>query len=209
MPAPTYPLAFPSTVGVQKSNWGLKRAVGLSESPFTGAQQVYEHTMALWCAVITLPPMSRAQAVDYQTFFMQLHGRRGTFTMGDPDAKSKRGNATQSSLTITSSASVGAYDIAVSGFTNSQSNALVKGDYVQLGNGASAKLHLVTANVNASGSGTATISLEPALKVAITGSTPCTIQNTVGVWRMDQNKLEWNSNKVSTYGFSFSCTEAL
>ena len=72
MPAPTYPLAFPTTVGVQKSNWGLRRAVGLSESPFTGAQQVYEHTMALWTAVITLPPMSRAQAVDYQTFFMQL-----------------------------------------------------------------------------------------------------------------------------------------
>tara|TARA_Y100001938_G_scaffold145764_1_gene223229 strand:- start:701 stop:1198 length:498 start_codon:yes stop_codon:yes gene_type:complete len=165
--------------------------------------------MAIWKAVISLPPMSREQSADYQTFFMQLHGRRGTFLMGDPDAKTPRGNATQTNLTITSSASIGAYDIAVSGLTNSQSNALVKGDYVQLGTGASAKLHMVIANVNASGSGTATIQLEPTLKTAITGSTSCIIRNTVGVWRMDLNELRWNSNESSTYGFSFSCQEAL
>tara|TARA_Y100000592_G_scaffold35211_1_gene55877 strand:+ start:2070 stop:2699 length:630 start_codon:yes stop_codon:yes gene_type:complete len=209
MSAPTYPLTLPSTVGVKKSEWGLQRAVGFSQSPFTGSQQVYEHSMAIWKAVISLPPMSREQSADYQTFFMQLHGRRGTFLMGDPDAKTPRGNATQTNLTITASASIGAYDIAVSGLTNSQSNALVKGDYVQLGTGASAKLHMVIANVNASGSGTATIQLEPTLKTAITGSTSCIIRNTVGVWRMDLNELRWNSNESSTYGFSFSCQEAL
>ena len=209
MSAPTYPLAFPTTVGVQKSTWGLQSAVGYSPSPFTGSQQVYEHSMAIWKSVISLPPMSRAQSSEYHTFFMHLHGRRGSFTMGDPDAKTPRGSATQTNLTITSSASVGAYDIAVSGLTNSQSGALLKGDYVQLGNGASAKLHMVVADVNASGSGTATIQLEPTLKVAITGSTPCTIRNTVGVWRMDINDLKWDSNKASTYGFSFSCQEAL
>ena len=40
MSAPTYPLTFPTTIGVQKSTWGLQRAVGFSQSPFTGAQQV-------------------------------------------------------------------------------------------------------------------------------------------------------------------------
>lgn len=68
MSAPTYPLTFPTTVGVQKSEWGLERAVGVSESPFTGGQQVYEHTKALWKAVITLPPMKRDKSIDYQTF---------------------------------------------------------------------------------------------------------------------------------------------
>lgn len=209
MSAPTYPLTFPTTVGVQKSEWGLERAVGVSESPFTGGQQVYEHTKALWKAVITLPPMKRDKSIDYQTFFMQLHGRKGTFLMGDPDAKTPRGNATQTNLTITSSAAIGAYDIAVSGLTNSQSNALLKGDYVQLGTGSSAKLHMVMADVDASGSGTATIQLEPTLKVAISGSTSCIIRNTVGVWRMDLNELNWNSDSSSVYGFSFSCKEAI
>ena len=84
-----------------------------------------------------------------------------------------------------------------------------KGDYIQLGNGSDAKLHQIVADANASGSGTATLQIEPALKVAITSSTPCTIENTVGVWRMDSNDLDWDSNKASTYGFSFSCVEAL
>ena len=209
MAAPTYPLSLPTTVGIQKSSRGLVRAVGFSQSPFTGTQQVFEHTMAMWKAVITLPPMKRDQAIDYQVFFLQLHGKKGTFTMGDPDAKTKRGNASQSSLTIASSASIGAFDIDVSGLTNSQSNALRKGDYIQLGNGSDAKLHQIVADANASGSGTATLQIEPALKVAITSSTPCTIENTVGVWRMDSNDLDWDSNKASTYGFSFSCVEAL
>ena len=147
MSAPSYPLTLPTTTGIAKSSWGLQRAVGVSTSPFTGSQQVYEHDFALWKATITLPPMNRATSADYQTFFMQLHGRKGTFLMGDPDANAKRG--------------------------------------------------------------TATLQIEPSLKVAITSSTACSITNTVGVWRMDTNELNWDSNHASTYGFSFSCMEAI
>ena len=209
MAFPTFPLTLPTTTGITRSNFNLQRVVGMSQSPFTGQQQVYEHSFALWQSTITLAPMKRAIASEYQTFFMQLHGMRGTFLMGDPDAKSKRGNATQSSLTITSSASVGAYDISVSGFTNSQSNALVKGDYIQFGTGSSSKLHMIVENVDASASGTATIQIEPALKVAITTSTSCSINNCVGVWRLDTNEIGWDADRASLYGFSFSCTEAI
>lgn len=209
MSAPSYPLTLPTTTGIAKSSWGLQRAVGVSTSPFTGSQQVYEHDFALWKATITLPPMNRATSAEYQTFFMQLHGRKGTFLMGDPDAKAKRGNASQNNLTIASSTAIGAFDVPVSGLTNSQSSALVKGDYIQLGTGSSAKLHMIVADANASGSGTATLQIEPSLKVAITSSTACSITNTVGVWRMDTNDLNWDSNHASTYGFSFSCMEAI
>jgi hypothetical protein len=209
MAYPTFPLTFPTTVGVQKSEWGLQRAVGLSESPFTGSQQSYEHSMALWKAVISLPPMKRSQSAEYQTFFMQLHGRRGTFLMGDPDAKTPRGSATQTNLTVASGSSIGTYDISISGFTASQTGALLKGDYIQFGTGADSKLHMVVSDVNSSAGGEATVEIEPTLKVAITTSTTVTIRNTVGVWRMDTNELNWNSNRASTYGFSFSCTEAL
>lgn len=209
MSAPSYPLTLPTTTGIAKSSWGLQRAVGVSQSPFTGSQQVYEHDFALWKATITLPPMNRATSAEYQTFFMQLHGRKGTFLMGDPDAKAKRGNASQNSLTIASNTAIGAFDVPVSGLTNSQSSALVKGDYIQLGTGSSAKLHMIVADANASGSGTATLQIEPSLKVAITSSTACSITNTVGVWRMDTNELNWDSNHASTYGFSFSCMESI
>lgn len=209
MAFPTFPLTLPTTTGITRSNFNLQRVVGMSQSPFTGQQQVYEHSFALWSSTITLAPMKRATASEYQTFFMQLHGMRGTFLMGDPDAKTKRGNATQSSLTIASNTAVGAYDIPVSGLTNSQSSALVKGDYIQFGTGSSSKLHMIVANVDASASGTATIQIEPALKVAITTSTSCSINNCVGVWRLDTNEIGWDADRASTYGFSFSCSEAI
>lgn len=209
MALPTYPITFPTTIGVQKSEWGIQRTVGFSQSPFTGGQQVYEHTFALWNAVISLPPMSRSQVSEYQTFFMQLHGRRGTFLMGDPDAKTPLGNATQTNLSVGSGASIGALDVIVTGLTGSQAQALKKGDYIQFGTGADAKLHMVVADADANVGGQATIEIEPALKVAITTSTTVTIRNTVGVWRMNTNELNWNSDRVSKYGFSFSCQEAL
>ena len=149
----------------------------------------------------TLPPMNRATSAEYQAT-AQLHGRKGTFIMGDPDGKTKRGNASQNNLTIASNTAIGAYQIPVSGLTNSQSNALVKGDYIQFGTGAGAKLHMIVADASASSSGTATLTIEPALKVAITASTTCVITNTVGVWRMDTNDLNWDSNHASIYGFS-------
>lgn len=209
MAFPTYPLTFPTTVGVVRSNFILRRAVGMSESPFTGQQQVFENSLAVWNSTITLPAMKRATASEYQTFFMQLHGMRGTFLMGDPDAKSIRGNATQTTLTIASNTAVGSYDIPVSGLTNDQTSALVKGDYIQFGTGADSKLHMVVADVDASATGTATIQIEPALKVAITTSTSCSISNTVGLWRLESNDIGWDSDRASTYGFSFSCVEAI
>ena len=55
----------------------------------------------------------------------------------------------------------------------------------------------------------ATIQIEPALKVAITTSTACSINNCVGVWRLDTNEIGWDADRASTYGFSFSCSEAI
>ena len=67
---------------------------------------------------------------------------------------------------------------------------------------------MVVADADANVGGQATVQIEPALKVAVTTSTTVTIRNTVGVWRMNTNELNWNSDNVSKYGFSFSCQEA-
>ena len=58
-------------------------------------------------------------------------------------------------------------------------------------------------------SGTGTATIEPSLKVAISGSTSASISGTAAVMRMDSNDLGWDADHVSKYGFSFSCTEAL
>ena len=76
MSAPTYPLTMPTSPAFTDTTFSLQRQVGINSSPFTGNQQVYEHSMALWKAVVTLPPMKRDQAGQWHSFFMKLHGIR-------------------------------------------------------------------------------------------------------------------------------------
>ncbi len=54
----SYPLALPST-DIAKIKLVANNIVGISQSPFTAAQQVYKYSGQYWEADITLPPMKR------------------------------------------------------------------------------------------------------------------------------------------------------
>ena len=191
-------ITMPSTPAFVSSRWSMARAVASSKSPFTGHEQVYPYDMACWQATMTLPPMKRAQAGAWQAFFMLLKGRANTFLLGDPDGKSPQGGATTCSVASTGAIEATSISLTLNGTVKA-------GDYVQFGTGATSQLHMITADANA---GTVTASIEPALKVAV-GTGTASVLNTACVMRMDDNKLGWDADHVSKYGFSFSCTEAL
>ena len=50
---------------------------------------------------------------------------------------------------------------------------------------------------------------EPSTRTAIANDTAVTFGNTAkGIFRMDADVYGWEANAVSTYGFTFSCTQA-
>ncbi len=196
-------ITMPSSPSFTQSEWGLRTSAAVSESPFTGHQQVYEYDRALWYAVLSLPPMRREQAVEWQAFLLKLRGRANTFLLGDPDAKSVRGTA--SSCAVASNGAVGDTSIDLTIGNNETINT---GSYIQLGSAASAKLYMIVDDNTASSGGAVTVTIEPKLKVAITSSTTAVISNPKGVFRMDSVDITWSADNISNYGFSFSCTEA-
>ena len=207
MGSPSYPLTLPTNVGFTTSEWRIVKSVAVTESPFTYSQVAHEFTGARWQTTVTLPPMRRVDAVEFQAFFMQLHGRFGTFLLGDPDAKTIRGAET-SSPTVNGSHSVGAFDIAIKG-ASASATVFKKGDYVQFGTGATSKLHILIADCTSNSSGNATMNIEPPLKVALSNDATINYTNTKAVMRMDSNELTWNADRTSNYSFSFSCSEVL
>ena len=208
MAEPSYPLSLPtSPSNFVTSEWRIIRTVAYTESPFTYGQQVAKYQGSVWQTTVTLPPMNRADAGAWQSFFMQLNGRFGTFLLGDPDAKTIQGGAT-TVISVNGDHSVGAYDVVVDG-ANTSTVIFKKGDYVQFGSGASSKLHMIVADITSDASGNATLQIEPSLKTALTDDDVITYSNTKAVMRMDANELGWNANNVSLYGISFSCTESL
>jgi hypothetical protein len=78
----TYPLAFPS-LGVAKVRITQNAVVAVSRSPFTGQEQVQEHPGQWFECEISLPPMYRDDYAEWDSFFLQLNGRAGTFLACD------------------------------------------------------------------------------------------------------------------------------
>lgn len=209
MPAPSYPLSLPASPGIMASSFAIRRAVAVAQSPFTGQQQTYEWAMALWAAEIKLPPMKRETAAEWQAFFMKLHGRRGTFLLGDPDSKNPRGAISLSATpTLNSAVAIGDYDVSIAGVGISIV-AFKAGDYIQIGASASAKLYMITADATSNGSGVVSVSVEPTIKAAASSGAAVTFVSPKGVFRMDANQLGWDADHVSKYGITFSATEAL
>ena len=208
MAEPSYPLTMPTTPNFVKSDWGIQRAVAKSESPFTFGAQVHEFTGAKWYSTVTLPPMNRSQASEWQSFFMQLHGTKGTFLMGDPDASAVQGTVSNT-IAVSADHAVGAYDVTVDGTDTSESQLFKNGDYVQFNSGATSKLHMIIADVASNGSGEATLTIEPPLSATLANNATVTYASPKCVMRMTNNELTWSANQISLYGVSFSCEEVL
>lgn len=193
-------IAMPSSPAFRSSTFGIRRAVGVSESPFTGSQQVQIYPKAQWFATLTLPTMSKAQAREWVNFFVLCEGRRNTFLLGDPDYKSINGTATTASVAANKDTGT-----TVVNLTIGTGKTLNKGSYIQFGTGASTRLHMVVDNNTGNGN----VSIQPALKEPITTTTTVTLSSPVGLFRMDSNDLSWDADQLSRFGISFSCSEAL
>ena len=203
---PSYPLTLPTATGVTTQNFGLTRTVAVSISPFTKQEQVFQHEGEQWKATFTLPPMKKDKAAIWLSFLMSLRGRRGTFKLGDQDRKTIQGTAT-GTVRVNGAAQTG-NAINLDGFTASRANVFLAGDYIQI----NSYLYMVSANVTANGSGEATVYVEPSLRTgieAINDNTTVIYSNTTTLMRLDNNELNWDTDKVSVYGISFSCSEAL
>ncbi len=208
MTVPSYPLTMPTNPSNFKtSEWRIVRSVAVSISPFTMVSETADFGGAVWTTTVTLPSMNRADVSAWQVFFMQLHGRHGTFYLGDPDSKTIQGGCT-GTINVNGSHSVGAYSVAVENTPNS-TVIFKKGDYIQFGSGATQKLYMVVTDCTSNGSGQATVEIEPPLKTALADDSAIVYSNTKAVMRMDSNELSWNADEVSVYGISFSCTEVI
>jgi len=207
MASPTYPLTMPTSPGFTTSEWNIVKTVSMTQSPYTYAQQVAEFEGSLWTTVVSLPPMKRSQAGVWQAFFMQLHGMKGTFLIGDPDGKTLLGSLTNT-IQVNGDHSVGAFDVVIDG-ANTSTTIVKAGDYVQFGSGASSKLHMIVSDVTSDSSGNATLPIEPPLKSSLSDDASVVTSSTKAVMRMNTNELGWSASKISLYGISFACTESL
>ena len=82
---------MPNTPNFIRSNFVLRRAVGSVASPYTGKVRTQEYDGVFWEATVSLPPMRRDVAKNWQSFLLELNGPVNHFKFADPDALTNLG----------------------------------------------------------------------------------------------------------------------
>jgi hypothetical protein len=191
----SYPLATPTTIGIESIELRAVNAVAVSQSPFTYKQQVISHGGQKWEASVNIPSVHRDKAAEWKAMLVGLKGQAGTFLLGDPDYATPQG--TVSSCVLTGDAGDDNATVVMTG-------TLKAGDYIQLGSGSSAKLHQVLLDQ----SGDGTIQIWPSLRSTYSSAT-VTFNSPKGVFRLATNMTSWSINNASIYGISFEAVEAV
>jgi hypothetical protein len=88
----------PTNVGFISSDFSLTNTMGVTVSPFSGKTRTQDYEANYWTGRVTLAPMRRSQAVEWQSFLSALEGQKNYFKMVDPDGKNPQGTYNSSEL---------------------------------------------------------------------------------------------------------------
>lgn len=195
----SYPLAFPSLVGMNNFKISLVNAVSISQSPYDFSSQIYDYGGQTWEIEGSFPLMRREKAYEIQAFLLKLKGQLGTFLVGDPNATTPRG--TWAGSPLIKGASQTGTTLICDGFT---AGATVKaGDYFQLGTGTSSRLFQIVTDGTADGAGELTLEFMPSIMTAFADNLAVTSSSAKGCFRMLNNSFPSDINSNSLYSFSF------
>ena len=154
-------ITMPNTPNFVRSNFKLVRTIGSVASPYTGKIRTQEYDGVFWEATVTLPPMRRDVAKNWQSFLLELNGSVNHFKFADPDALTNQGtydaddlkaknriNTTNITLSFNSTTSV----ISAPSDTTPFANALV-GDFftvtgANVSNPENVGMHKITSITN-------------------------------------------------------------
>lgn len=203
----SYPISLPSSPAFRTCRITPRHVAGMSESPFSLEQQVYDWNAGRWEAEMSWPPMTRAQAAPIIAALVSLKGRAGTFLLGDPDFTSPAGVATGTPL-VNGAHTARATSLATKGWTAGVTGILKAGDRIQLGSGATARMHMVLSDANSDGSGNAVLDVWPPLRSDYSDGAAIVTSNVKSVFRLVA-PATWESDEVPLFGISLSAVEAL
>lgn len=200
----TYPIILPQKPAPRSFTVQETSFVALTSSPWSGSQQAQLNQGQIWAFSIELPPMSEDQARNWSGIMGQLNGRFGTFLFGDPKWKAPRGD--WAGAPVVDTAGQTGQTLQMRGFTAGAVGRA--GDYFQIGSGASAKLHKVTQDFTADGTGAASIEIWPRIRTSpVDGDSLITV-SPQGVFRLASSTIA-RSWEPFRHGYSFDMVEAL
>lgn len=192
MPVLTFPSLTPTN-----AEFGLISNTQAFTSPLSGTTQTLEMPGAHWHLRALFEGLSDAQRRTMQAFLVQCRGAGGRFYYGDPAflVNGPTGNA--GGTPLVNGASQTGTSLITDGWTVSQTPIMGTGDYFQFDNANGGReLHMVVADANSDGSGNATLTIEPAIRVSPADNAAITVTGAKCQMRLASDEIaRWRLSK--------------
>lgn len=197
----SYPVTFPD---ISPSGLTLRHltAASISESPYSGHEQVYTYDYQKWALDFSFPPLRRSDASVLTSFLLSLNGRQGTFTYGPSASFPIQGNTYQDGA-VNGGSQTGK-SIVTDGWPVNMDTILKAGDYV----GINGYLYQILTDVDSNSSGQATIDIWPNLRSA-SDNAVISITSPTTTFRLTSANIEYSIDIAINYGVEFSAMEVL
>lgn len=201
-------VTLPTPFCLNSAIFTLRSVVSRTASPYTLQEQAFKWPGEQWMIDANVAPIvGRANAAKWQAFGLSLQGGYGYFLMGDPLGKQPRGVA--SGTPVVNGAGQSGNTLMTEGWAFGVTGIMLAGDYIQIGTGLSAKLHMVVEDANSDGSGNALLKISPSLRSSPADGAAIITENTVGLFRMGSNDFSWSVAPGQVYKFSFQAMEVV
>lgn len=202
----SYPLTIPG-IGFAQVEFRAGSVVGQTVSPWTQEGTIDASPGEWWEADITLPPLSEEEAEAWVAgFLLPLNGKEGTFLMGYPRRRAPLGDWAGSPKVLGAHAA-GVKTIAMDGFAPGGTSR--RGDWIQIGSGASAHIHCLVQDSVADGAGLSSLEIWPRTRAALADNDTLVTASPVGVWQLASNVRAWSIGQAQRIGIRFTAIEAL
>lgn len=174
-------VAFPSIRNPSEMSWRLRARTQTHTSPLDGTVQTLAMPGARWEATLTWRTLPPDQYRQLEAFLASMSGMAGRFWYGPVHAPRR---ATGGGSPVINGASQTGATISMRGFS-AGAQAFLAGDWFSYTDTTSRRrLHQVTANVTANGSGVASVPIAPAIRRAGVDGAAVTISAPTGVFML-------------------------
>lgn len=187
----SYPITLPSNPAGQSVELSVRAAVGRGRNPFDQSVQLDDWGAQKIFASISLPPMTRAQGEPWLAALLGAQLGDMTFLLGPMGDQATLRGAGGGTPLVNGAHAAGVNTLAVKGLTVSASGVYLKGDWIQLGSGSTARLHKILNDVNADGSGNATLEITPETREAYADGAAIVTSSPKGLFRPSESEQQW------------------
>jgi len=194
--------AIPTTMGFSNVSFGLQNNNQEFISPLSNVIQIAELTGSRWYATYSLPPMTKAEALEYIGFLNKLQGRVHSLFGYDPSHRTPSGTYAGSTLLINGASQTGV-SLTTDG-AQASTMVLKAGDFFSV----NSELKMVTTNATSDGSGNLTINFVPSLRSSPSDNASLTLTNPTCTMKLQNDSFTYDINQAQIYGISFSAIES-